>query len=584
MLHSWINTYLEAGKLSWAKVTNNLESIEADKLKPLRDLQCPPRGDRQAYYQERAHYRPEQPLLVWILEQPKPLELLDSWLAREASYKDALPLLLGYWITPIGKHKFPLQSAFEAQPRNDEVVYRLCVALIDKVQSSTDWANEILTGYQGRAQSKCTLIAALMIITSQGKDLEALLVLKGQGEGSLTLAQQLHNAKLLDQADDFFDGATLLQWACQKNDEPLVALLLQAGANPNGSVLGKQGSVLGAYLQNHKLSTTIVRLLLEHGADVKALGEFGQTPLHYLLLNRNASKFSDDAATFLRIIALLLAKGADIHARNTNGGIPLHMLFRLNTRKDHKALPYGFLIFLMMSGKDVLLQDREGHSSLYDAIQKGFEEVVDVFLWMRGSDAAKSIVAAPQQNALYVACSSNQRAIAQKLVAHGAVLTDQEKAFLLSDKALAAGIRTMIAPPSAFEKLKDRLSYTPAVSGHMSGYVEISVDEVKGEDGSPLKKLATQFVRYARHCSDLSQSRYMPKEIARDVDAILGGDPGGVHKLLDLDISPWGDGIEMVTLLKPITAVAVCDTMGILQRDSKLCEQNQMPCKINPLD
>lgn len=74
-------------------------------------------------------------------------------------------------------------------------------------------------------------------------------------------------------------------------------------------------------------STTAVRILLQHGADVNARLQFGHTSLHLAAYH-----------VIPRLVLLLCQYGADVNAVNSSNETPLLMATRSGIRRDHLQL------------------------------------------------------------------------------------------------------------------------------------------------------------------------------------------------------------------------------------------------------
>lgn len=97
-------------------------------------------------------------------------------------------------------------------------------------------------------------------------------------------------------------GLSALDVAASQGHDEIVRLLLDAGAT--------MGCALHSALCGGEVATA--ELLLERGADVRAVNVRGRTPLHY------AVRASSSA-----LVARLLAAGADVEARDKDGCTPL---------------------------------------------------------------------------------------------------------------------------------------------------------------------------------------------------------------------------------------------------------------------
>ncbi|WP_339045825.1 ankyrin repeat domain-containing protein [Candidatus Mesenet endosymbiont of Agriotes lineatus] len=117
-------------------------------------------------------------------------------------------------------------------------------------------------------------------------------------------------------------GRSPLDHAICKKYKEIVRLLLERGANANLT-----DSVFSAAYNG---CSKIMELLLRHGADVGAIGNFGDTPLHI------AAEFGHT-----EIVKFLLDRGVNINAANNYHNTPLYKAIRNN----HVETFFTLLIF-----------------------------------------------------------------------------------------------------------------------------------------------------------------------------------------------------------------------------------------------
>ena len=105
----------------------------------------------------------------------------------------------------------------------------------------------------------------------------------------------------------------------------------------------------------------IVKLLIEHGADINAKNNNGWTALMWALVSNNAE--------YLEIIKLLVENGANINTKNNNGDTALIIASRYTWRL--KAVKY-----LVGNGADINAKNNNNETSLMHASYNGHLELV----------------------------------------------------------------------------------------------------------------------------------------------------------------------------------------------------------------
>ena len=146
-----------------------------------------------------------------------------------------------------------------------------------------------------------------------------------------------------------------------------------------------------------QVAVDLVRLLLDHGADVKAQGKKKDTSLHWASMSGEPGRAD--------IVRVLLERGADVNARNIENGTPLHLASErrhvevsrvlLENRADadaqnsrnetplHFASRGGYLDLaklLLRYNADVHALDDEGQTPFQNASEGGHQEVMQLLL------------------------------------------------------------------------------------------------------------------------------------------------------------------------------------------------------------
>ncbi|KAL7924627.1 ankyrin repeat-containing domain protein, partial [Trichoderma austrokoningii] len=152
---------------------------------------------------------------------------------------------------------------------------------------------------------------------------------------------------------------TPLSWAASNGHEAMMRLLLEHGADIERMDIKGQTPLMRAIRKGDQ--TTIVQLLLEKGADIEVKDENGQTPFSL------AAEKGHEAT-----VRILLDKGVNIDAKDEEGQTPLS----LAARKGHEAI----VQLLLNKGVDIETKDEDGQTPLSLAVAEEHEAIVQLLL------------------------------------------------------------------------------------------------------------------------------------------------------------------------------------------------------------
>lgn len=105
----------------------------------------------------------------------------------------------------------------------------------------------------------------------------------------------------------------------------------------------------------------LVKLLLEHGAEIDAQDRAGNTPLHNAVLKSQKN-----------IVQMFLKWGADLEAQSRSGMTALHIA----ALRDNREM----IQFLIAEGAQVDVKDKQGHTPADWAALRGFQGSVDLLV------------------------------------------------------------------------------------------------------------------------------------------------------------------------------------------------------------
>lgn len=161
--------------------------------------------------------------------------------------------------------------------------------------------------------------------------------------------------------------STVLIEAIKKNDARLVEMFLEKGADPHRATANGLSPMIVAV---EFADLPIIKLLVQHSADVTVTGPRGLTVLQMLL----AASSAREEGRLVAIIDYLLAKGADITTLYADGRTLLHQV--ANTSFD-----YGKIAKLLLkNGIDIGTRDGNGNTAIHLAASNGLEHVTRALL------------------------------------------------------------------------------------------------------------------------------------------------------------------------------------------------------------
>jgi ankyrin repeat protein len=239
---------------------------------------------------------------------------------------------------------------------------------------------------------------------------------------------------------------TMLHFLCERPDQkrsvPLARLLLERGADTKA--IGSRYSDTVLHRAIHNTNCEIATLLLAHGADLNAVGRDGDTPLHFasginearmvpLLImhgvavdgRREADGSTPLFSAIIRsakdAIPMLLAHGADAGAHNNFGMTPLHYLSRCRWDEGYQLLLESAKL-LLAHGAVVNAIDDNGETPLHWASKVPPSRRCGFFMvkFLLENGAEVNAISKDRCTPLQEAISKNNEGVVVLLLRHGA--------------------------------------------------------------------------------------------------------------------------------------------------------------------
>ena len=165
------------------------------------------------------------------------------------------------------------------------------------------------------------------------------------------------------------DNDTALNIASKYGYMEMVKLLLEKGAKVNNhgfsrktplhdlfetKIEGKIKGTSSPIVQNDIYFYNSTKMLIKNGADVNALDEDKNTPLH--------THCGREHKGIKEIVKALLKKGANVNAKNEYGDTPLHKICKTNSSSSDD---YTIAELLINYGSDITAINKDGYQPLY---------------------------------------------------------------------------------------------------------------------------------------------------------------------------------------------------------------------------
>ncbi len=305
-------------------------------------------------------------------------------IAAEKGFKDIVQLLLAHGADVNAKDKYnntPLHNAIHGN--HIEIIMMLLNAHADV---------NAFSRYYGTPLEEADSLEIMKMLVLDGADVNILQNLCCVSKKKLDFLLD-HGASINLRGGD---SATILILAVDHGDTDVVRNLLELKRiDVNAKDRFGRTVLMKACW---RVDTSIIKMLLQYGADIKETDKEGNTSLHTLAEVRSKS--------VERAMEILIKNGADINTRNRAGCTPLHYA-ALNDRSD-------VVKFLVSHGADVNAQTRYSSTPLHIAMGDVFgtgTAFIDSDPRYINADTM-----APYQQIL----DSNDAEIAEILLQHGA--------------------------------------------------------------------------------------------------------------------------------------------------------------------
>ena len=206
----------------------------------------------------------------------------------------------------------------------------------------------------------------------------------------------------------------------------------------------------------------VIRMLVEHGADVTAQTKNGDTPLHLAMTSPRQLEEGN-----VEVARMLIERGAGVAAQNKNGETPIHL-----------ASQYGqvqAVRILIERGADVAAQNKDGLTPLHLASRNGKAEIARILIDSGAEVAAQNKVGATP---LHLASCSGEVEISCMLIERGAEMAAQNEDGLtplhLASKYGRVGVARTLIERGADVAAQNKDEATPLHLASREGQVEVA--------------------------------------------------------------------------------------------------------------
>ena len=268
--------------------------------------------------------------------------------------------------------------------------------------------------YRGDDQKVQELIRAGASVTAKNKKLQTALHLAissrsrwAQWKGHSSVVKALIEAGADVNGQDE-DGTTPLMKAAYRGDDQMAHELIRAGASVTAKNKKLQTALhLATSSRSWWAHSSVIKVLIEAGADINGQDEDGTTPLMQAAYKGH----------YYAVLELIRA-GASVTAMNQQ---QKQRALHIACKESHSSVVKA----LIEAGADVNGQDEDGTTPLMNAADKGHEQMV--LKLIRAGASVTSMNKRQKQRALHIACKEGHSSVMKTLIESGADVNGQDE-------------------------------------------------------------------------------------------------------------------------------------------------------------